>query len=342
MTTTTIGAPLSRVDGRLKVTGGAKYAAEFKLPDLAYAVLFQSKIARGRATGFDTAVAEAAPGVIHVMTPRNAPRLKRVKEGVPEGADFPLLQDDRVLYNGQHIGLVVAETLEAAIHAAELVRVRYEEEMPALAFDRAPARLSVPKKFRNGQRPPDTRRGDADAALAAAEVKVDEIYSTPTEHHNPMEPHAPIALWQGDELTLFNAVQGIAASRKTVATLLGIPAEKVRVLTPFVGGGFGCKGNPWPHMTLAAMAARVVGRPVKIELTRREHFYATGHRPESAQRIALGAGRDGRLVALRHDAIHESARREEYTEDLVSTSAHLHACPSVHTRQRLVRLDTNP
>lgn len=340
MTTSTIGAPLPRVDGRLKVTGGAKYAAEFKLPDLAYAVLVQSTIARGRAVGFDTGAAEAAPGVLLVMTPRNAPRLARAKEGVPDGADFPLLQDDRVLYNGQHIALVVAESFEEATHAAQLVRVRYADEQPSLAFDRAPERLAMPKKFRNGMRPADSRRGDPDGALASAEVRVDEIYSTPTEHHNPMEPHATIALWQGEELTLFNAVQGVSAARNTVAKLLGVAPEKVRVITPFVGGGFGCKGNPWPHMTLAAMAAREVRRPVKLVLTRRQMFTSNGYRPATSQRVALGATRDGRLTAIRHDGVTQSSLAGEFAEPVGLASEMLYSCPNVGVTHRLVDMNT--
>jgi xanthine dehydrogenase YagR molybdenum-binding subunit len=351
--TTMVGAPLDRIDGRAKVTGAARYSAEFALPGMAYAALVQSTVANGRIVNIDSTAARRAPGVLYVMTPDNAPRLgaaqkkqkaeKQPKEragapALPAGTDFPLLQDRHVKYNGQHIGLVVAETLEQAVHAAALIKYRYAEEAAQLAFSRG-ARQETPEKFRNGARPPDSKRGDPEAALAAAAVRVDEIYETPLEHHNPMEPHATIAAWDEDGLTLFNATQAVHQTKKTVATLLGVPPEKVRVVTQFVGGGFGCKGNTWPHATLAAMAAKAVGRPVKLVLTRRQMFTSNGYRPATLQRVALGATREGRLTAVIHDGVTSSSFAGEFAEPVGLASEMLYSCANVGVTHRLVKLN---
>jgi xanthine dehydrogenase YagR molybdenum-binding subunit len=351
--TTTIGQPLDRIDGRLKVTGAARYSAEFALPGMVHAVLVQSTIANGRVASMDDSAARAAPGVLYVMTPFNAPKLKATEkkrqakepqeyvgaQALPDGTDFPLLQDTRVKYNGQHVGLVVAATFEQATHAANLIRVRYAEEKPSLAFD-ARQKRDAPKRFRNGARPPDSRRGDPEAALAAAGVRVDETYATPIEHHNPMEPHATVAAWDGDRLTLFNATQAVHQTRKIVATLLGTPPEKVHVVTQFVGGGFGCKGNTWPHVTLAAMAAKAVGRPVKLVLTRRQMFTANGFRPETLQRVALGADRQGKLTATIHDGVTQSSFAGEFAEPVGLAAEMLYSCPNVGVSHRLVVLNS--
>src|SRR5207248_8875022 len=191
--------------------------------------------------------------------------------------------------------------------AAALVKVEYREYEAQIRMEDALGAAYPPKRFRNGQRPPDSRRGDPEAALAAAPVRIDATYTTPVEHHNPMEPHATIALWEGEgdnhRLTVYSATQGISSTRESLAKLFGMKPEQVRVICPFVGGGFGCKGTTWPHVALAAMAAREVGRPVKLVLSRAQMFTSTGYRPKTIQRIRIGAEPDGRLLALAHDGL---------------------------------------
>src|SRR5437016_13004937 len=237
-----VGQPIDRRDGRLKVTGRARYTAEFDIDNLAHAVLVQSTIASGEIAGFDLAAAQAAPGVLTILTPDNAQRLAQSETNGPMIAK-PLLQDRLVYYNGQHIAVVVADTLERAQQAAALVRVEYREAEAQIRMEDALGAAYLPKNFRNGARPPDSRRGDPEAAFAAAPVKIDATYTTPVEHHNPMEPHATIALWEGDgdnkRLTVYSATQGISNTRDALAKLFGLKPEQVRAICPFVGGGFG-------------------------------------------------------------------------------------------------------
>jgi xanthine dehydrogenase YagR molybdenum-binding subunit len=279
----TIGQPVDRADARLKVTGAAHYAAEEKLDGLVYAVLVQSAIAHGRVVAMDTSAADRAPGVLLVMTPFNAPRTASQKGSANQpGEGYPLLQSDRVQYNGQHIGVVVAESFEAATHAASLVKVRYEEEPPVARLEQALDRAAVPKNFRAGSRPPDSSRGAPADAFATAPVKIDATYTTPVEHHNPMEPHAVVAQWQPDgSLVIHHSSQAVSGSQERVAELLGLPKDKVRTVSRYVGGGFGTKGSTWPHVTLTAMAARLVKRPVKLVLTRRQMFTSNGFRSKT-------------------------------------------------------------
>jgi xanthine dehydrogenase YagR molybdenum-binding subunit len=336
-----IGAPLDRVDGRLKVTGTAPYAAEAaRLPDLAEAVLVQSTIGAGRIVDIDISAAERAPGVILVMTHKNAPRLASNKASpIQPGEAYPLLQDDKIIFNGQHVAVVVAETFEQATHAAMLVRLRYEEKDAPVRLDQALDRLEVPKNFRGGERSPDSRRGDPDAAFAAAPIKIDQTYTTPVEHHNPMEPHAAIAAWEGDTLTLYHSTQGVMGSRERVATLLGVPQEKVRVISRYVGGGFGCKGSCWPHVTLTAMAARMAGRPVRLVLTRRQMFSSNGYRSKTIQRLRLAADRDGRLQAVMHDGKSQTGLIGEFIEPVALATEMMYSCPNVAVTHRVARIN---
>jgi xanthine dehydrogenase YagR molybdenum-binding subunit len=335
-----VGQPLDRIDGRLKVTGAARYAAEIPLANLAHAVLVQSTIGKGRIVAIDTKAAERAPGVILVLTHRNAPKPASRKASPNQpGEAFPLLQDDKVDYNGQHIGLVVAETFEQATHAATLLRVRYEEERPVTRLEDVIGEAFVPQHFRAGARPPDSRRGDPAAALAAAPVVIDRIYTTPVEHHNPMEPHAVVARWDGDTLTLFHSTQAVANSQQTVADLLGIPRDKIRVVSRFVGGGFGTKGSTWPHVTLAAMAARLVGRPVKLVLTRRQMYSSNGFRSQTIQRVRLGAGQDGRLSAIMFDGLVQTAPFGEFVEPCGLPAEMMYSCPNVGVTHRVAHVN---
>jgi xanthine dehydrogenase YagR molybdenum-binding subunit len=247
-----------------------------------------------------------------------------------------------VTHQGQPIALIVAETLEEASHAATLVRVAYSQEPAATDVGRATPVLPTSQQTDQGERrPPETRRGDAQGALAAAEVKVDQTYVIPRENHNPIEMHATIAAWEGERLTLWDKTQWVHNTADEIAAVFGIPAENVRVVSPFVGGAFGSGLRTWPHVTLAALGARIAGRPVKVMLSRREMYYGVGYRPHTVQRMALGASRDGRLAAILHDGYQETSTYEEFSEALVNSSRFLHSCPNVYTRHRLARMNVH-
>jgi xanthine dehydrogenase YagR molybdenum-binding subunit len=329
-----IGKPFDRVDGRLKVTGVAKYAAEFTLPDLVHAVLVQSTIPAGAITGFDLKEAQDLPGVLAIITPDNAQKLDSAK-GPVHG---PLLQNHEVLFNGQSIAVVVADTLERAQAAAARVRVTYRTDEAVTSMDTAIGQAYVPKAFRNGQRSPDSLRGDPDGGFASGAAKVDATYITPVEHHNPMEPHATIARWQDDRLTVWTATQGISAAHTTLSGQFGIDRAHVRVICPFVGGGFGSKGNTWPPASLAAMAARIVGRPVKLVLTRAQMYTSNGYRPRTVQKLKFAAAADGVLTAMRHDGFSQMSPPSlgEFCEPVALATEFLYACPNVAVSHRLV------
>ncbi|HEY0442230.1 MAG TPA: molybdopterin cofactor-binding domain-containing protein, partial [Xanthobacteraceae bacterium] len=286
-----IGQPVSRVDGRLKVTGAARYAAEFDPGGkLAYAVIVDSTIAKGRITAIDAARAEQASGVIAVITHLNAPRLPySPHKGMvdPElGERLHVFQDDQVRFNGQPVAVVVAESFEQATYAAELLTISYAEEPAATRFEPAFAKAKRPRKVEDDtgeELPPELSRGDSAKALAEAEVKVDERYFIPRENHNPIELHATVAKWDGDKLTLWDKSQWVHNTAAEVAAVFGIAAADVRVISPFVGGAFGSSLRTWPHVSIAALAARAVGRAVKLVLTRRQEFFGTGFRPTTDQ-----------------------------------------------------------
>jgi xanthine dehydrogenase YagR molybdenum-binding subunit len=330
-----IGQSLPRVDGPAKVTGLARYAAEFDQPGQAHAVIVPSTVGLGRVTSLDTEEAAALAGVIAIISHQNAPRLAyREHKGFVDPADgerLHVLQDDQVRFFGQPIAVVVAETLDQAEHAALAVRVGYEARRPATRIEEA--EIIVPADA-------DSARGDADAALLRAPVTIDVSYGIARENHNPMELHATVAAWDGDRLTLWSKSQFVVNEAAEIAAVFGLPAENVQVICPFVGGGFGSALRTWPHVTLAALAARQVGRPVKLVLTRRQMFYTTGHRPRTMQRIALGADRNGRLAALVHEGTGETSRHEQFIEALTTVAPYLYSCPNVRTRYRLAPLDS--
>ncbi|WP_354683713.1 xanthine dehydrogenase family protein molybdopterin-binding subunit [Cupriavidus necator] len=334
------GAPIDRVDGVLKVTGRARYAADYPLPGLAHAVMVTSTIPNGEIAAMDTAACERMPGVRLVMTPFNAPRLPeggKAAAGTPiAGHVLSLLQDTAVHHNNQPIAVVVADTLEQARDAASRLAVRYRLTDAVLDFARARTQACKPEEEDGGA---DTRRGDLDAGLRKAACMVDAVYTTPMENHNPMEPHATIASWDGDELTLYDSTQYITGVRKAVSCTLGIPAEKVRVVCPFVGGGFGCKGSVWSHVVLAAMAAQRAGRPVKLVVDRSQMFGTVGARPVTEQHLVAAATQDGELTALRHDVIASTSVVEEWLETCALVTRMLYACPNQQTSHRLARLN---
>ena len=335
-----VGQPLDRTDGLLKVTGQARYAAEFQVPHLAHAVLVQSTVPAGRIRRVDTHVAQAMPGVLLVMTHENAQRLPNGGKPAlepPAGRMLSLLQDDQVHYNGQPLALVVGDTLEHAQAAARMVRLEVAQQPARLDFETARADAHSPGKVQ--MQAADTTRGDMAAGMAQAAQRIEAVYGTPMETHNPMEPHATIAVWDGDALTLYDSTQYVSGVRRTVAKTLGLSPDKLRVVCPFVGGGFGCKGSVWSHVVLAAMAARQVGRPVKIVLERSQMFGPVGGRPRTEQRIALGATRDGRFTAISHDALTTTSMIEDWTEPCAIVTRMLYDTPNQRTTHRLARLN---
>ncbi|HEY0785019.1 MAG TPA: xanthine dehydrogenase family protein molybdopterin-binding subunit [Acidobacteriaceae bacterium] len=335
---TSIGAPVNRLDGPAKVTGAAKYAAEFPIPNLCYAVMVTSTIAKGTIQRMDTAAAQRAPGVISILTPANTAKLpQNGKAGVhpPAGRVLSLLQDNTVEYNNQPIAVVVAETLNQALHAASLVKVKYQAAAPKLDFEGG---FPTAHPAGHGRDPADVSAGKVTAGLAAAEVRIDHIYTTPMQNHNPLEPHATIAQWDGERLTLHDATQYVAGVKQTVAKTLGLPEDNVRVLCPYTGGGFGCKGSTWSHVLLAAIAAKAVNRPVKLVLERPQMFGPVGGRPRTHQHIVLGAKRDGTLTAMQHDVYSHTSEFEDFAEPSSSVTRMLYASDAIETSQRLVPL----
>jgi xanthine dehydrogenase YagR molybdenum-binding subunit len=333
--TSIIGKPTDRVDGRLKVTGAAKYAAEFDVPGLVHAVAFVSTIGKGTVKKIDTYDAERSDGVLAVITRRNADEIFFVdrhprppQEGQP-GQTLAPLQDDSVHFAGQYLGLVVACTIEQATHAAQLVKIDYDEETPTLDIAHP---IEHTKANPRG-------RGNITKALASANLKIQQTYSTGVYHHNPMETHSTIAAWDGEKLTLYDSTQHVRGVRRVTATALGIEPEDIRVIDPFVGGGFGSKGSVWPNTYLAAIAARYVGRPVKLVLTRSQMFSQVGYRPKTVQNISLGADANGKLLAITHDNTSQTSDFDEWTEGSTGAATFLYSCSSVRTSQRLARLN---
>lgn len=333
------GQGIDRVDGALKVTGRAPFAAEFAPPGLVHAVLVTSSVPSGRIVRMDVAAATALPGVIAVLTPMNAPRLpQKGQAGVNPSAGrvLSLLQDDIVSYNNQPIAVAVADTLERAAQAARLVRVTYAAADAKLDF--AAAKATAKSPARANREPADLQRGDLAASMSSAATTVGAVYTTPIEHHNPMEPHATVAEWSGDHLTLHNATQNVGGDRTAIAHVFGLAPEDVTVIDPFVGGGFGCKGSTWSHVALAALAAKAVGRPVKLVLERPQMFGMVGNRPRTEQTLGLGAARDGMLVAVGHQTVSETSMLEDWPETSSLTARHLYSTPSNLSTHRLAKL----
>jgi xanthine dehydrogenase YagR molybdenum-binding subunit len=342
-----VGKPLPRVDGHAKVTGAVRYAADFNQPEQTYAVILQSTIGLGRIAAIDDAAAIASPGVIAVISHVNAPKLAYAPNKTyidPEaGERLHVFQDDRVWFFGQPIAVVVAETLDQAEHAAALLNVQYEAEQPNVRISAPETTTIAPEAGLkpDSRSPADRSRGDADNALSAAPLKVDVTYTIARENHNPMEPHATIAVWNGEHLTLWSKTQFVVNEAAEIAAIFGIPAQNVHVINPYVGGAFGTTLRTWPHVTIAALAAKHVGRPVKLVLTRRQMFSETGFRPYTVQRVAIGASSDGRLQAIVHEGTAETSRYEQYVEGLVPATSFMYSCSNVRTRYRLAPLDVS-
>ena len=342
-----IGQAISRVDGPLKVTGQARYAAEFFPDGLCYAALVESTICSGSIASIDAERAKEAPGALLVLTHENALKLPYVaaKERPAvepvSGEQLHVLQNNTVLFCGQPIGLVVAKTQSQAEHAAGLVQVRYKQDEEALTtFDmirKQPASEAAAKKGRG----PASLHGDPDRAFAAARYRVDGTYLQPREHHNAMEPHATVAKWDGDTLTLWDKTQWVYGVADAVSRAFGLPTTSVRVINPFVGGAFGSGLRTWPHVILAAMASRMIQRPVRLELSRRELYYSVGYRPAAIQRVQLAADDEGRLQAVIQEAIGQTSTYEEFADATLDVPASTYASSNRRTRYDLVRMSVN-
>ena len=338
---TPIGAPLDRIEGRDKVTGRARYAYEYPVEHVAYAVPVQSTIASGTITRIDYDAAIAMPGVLAVLTYENAPRLSEDVSLPGIGtitAEMSILQAPAVSYRRQIVAAVVAKTLETAMEAQRLVRVEYQEDEA-----RVELHPSDPGLYRPSQvypfYPADSELGDFDSAFAAAEVRLDATYTTAATHNNPMEPHASIAQWQDGQLVLYHSTQNPSWTRNVVAAVLGLPAERVRVISPHVGGGFGSKIIPQTEALLAALAAQVCGRPVKVAYTRQQMWSLISYRTPTIQHVRLGASKDGRLTAIAHDVIEQTSMIQEFAEETAVISRMMYAGANRCTTHRLARLN---
>ncbi len=328
-----IGKEMSRVDGVAKVTGRAKYAAEFRAPNLAYGFIVLGTVAKGTIKQIDTREAERAPGVVRVFTHLNAPRLgpKASHEQAPPRAveeqdkSFRALQSDRIYFNMQPVALVVAETYEQVRYAARLVKVAYDAEKHATDTEAVRGRARMPRL----PGPPPKPRGNPEEAMKAATVRVEAEYRIPMEHHNPMELHAAVAAWEGDKLTIFDKTQEVYGVRRHLATSFNVPEDNVQVISPYVGGAFGASLRPNYYPALTAMAAREIRRPVKVVYTRTQMYTGHGYRPYTIQKIALGADSSGKLKAMIHEAVHNSSTFEEFNDNTTGFTRQVYACPNL-------------
>jgi xanthine dehydrogenase YagR molybdenum-binding subunit len=334
-----IGQPLTRLDGILKVTGRARYAADNHPPSMVYAVLAVSSIARGRVAFLDVAAAKAHPGVVEVMTPANKPKLAQDpdEKSNPFMFRLDLLQNDGVRYANQPIAVVIAQTLEAATEGAALLSPRYDVEAPRVGLDAN--ETFVPAVVGPGH-PSAVHRGDVEAGLAAASKRIAAAYETSAQYHNAMEPHAIVAVWDGDILSIDTPSQGLAMAQGRLAGLFGIAPGKIHIRSPFLGGGFGSKGMISGPQVLGVMAARMVGKPVKLVLRREQMFGPVGHRAPTRQTLRIGADDGGKLTALDHQTKTASSTFDDFFEPASDASHTLYTSPAISTSHEAVRLDT--
>ena len=329
-----IGQGLPRIDGPKKVTGVARYTSDHHFPGLVYAVPVTASIAKGRITGLDTRAAEASPGVIAVFHQGNlAGKLFRRQPNKGKNDEArPPLSDDKITYYGQYVALVVARTYEQAKAGAAAVKASYAAEPVDVSTRLSP---QAPEKV-------DTERGDVEAAFAAAPVKIDYTYTTPPQTHNPIELHASVALWDGQGFTLYETTQAIMNHQLVMAQMLGVAPQQVRVITEYLGSGFGGKLWPWTHSLLAAAAARELGKPVKLVVDRRMMFQTVGHRANTQQRLRLGATADGKLTCLRHDYLFHNSRLDSYKENCGEATGFLYSTPNLKAAWSVAKRDVAP
>ncbi|MFN8613752.1 MAG: xanthine dehydrogenase family protein molybdopterin-binding subunit [Vulcanimicrobiota bacterium] len=339
------GQPLNRVDGPAKVTGQALYAGEHSRPGLLYGVVVSSPVARARIRLIDTAAALAEAGVVQVFSHQNRPRLagsdkKWRDQDTPKGSPFRPLENDQVLFSGQPLALVVADSFETARHAAALVRLDFDEvRQPDTRLLEKLGQARPPGRAKDGFTPPPKPHGEPEQAFQAARARVDAEYVVSAEHHNPMEPHAVTVFYEEDGcLTVYSKTQGPVGEQTYLTNVLGLKKQQVRVLAPYVGGAFGSGLRAQYHLLLGALAALDLKRSVRVVLTRQQMF-TFGHRPFTWQHVALAADPDGRLVSLTHEAVAETSKFESYAENVVSWSARLYPCPNYRLDHRLVPLD---
>ena len=330
------GNPIDRVEGKLKVTGMAKYASEFKVKNLVYAQGINSTIAKGRITAIDTAEAEAQPGVLAVITYKNAERLAQYDKDLHPLSTTsiqPVLQSDQVHYYGEYVGLVVAETFEQAQYAARLVKYTYSQETPDIDFEASKGKAYTPTEQS------DYSRGNVAEGLAEADVTLDETYVTPIEHHHPMELHAIIGSWNGGNVQAYASQQMIDNAATTIADTFQIDKKNVRVMSPYVGGGFGSKLAAKQHVILALMASKAINRPVQMTVSRNQMFTNTNLRQRNEQRIKIGAKSDGTLTALSHDTLSHTSTYEQYQEACGTVTKMLYKTPNNSVTHRLMPMN---
>jgi xanthine dehydrogenase YagR molybdenum-binding subunit len=338
-----VGQPISRVDGRLKVTGGASYTADILTEAITHAAIVYSTIANGRTVSIDTAAAEKAPGVLVVLTHKNMPRMNALPWSHlrPQGQTYLPLQNDQIHYAGQPIAVVVAATLDQATYAGTLIKVTYETQ-PTIVFDLRTAKEDAVEPLQR-MWPLSSLAGDANKAIADSAIKIKQTYTMPDRHHNQMEPHVTLAVWDdAGTLTLYDSTQMVVGTRKLASQVLGIPEEKINVVCEFLGGGFGGKSWSWPHTLLAALAAKVLNRPVRIQLTRAQMYSMVGHQAATVQTIALGASHDGQLSGICHDSVNPTSVFDDYVEYAAVASRHLWgASGGISTSHRVVHVNRN-
>jgi xanthine dehydrogenase YagR molybdenum-binding subunit len=341
-----IGQDIPRVDGPAKVTGAARYSGEIALPGLAYAEIVGAGISSGRITSVETAAAERAGGVAAILTHRDMPPVNHVPLlpslvgfAAPGETFFPM-QDEVIHYAGQPVAIVVADSLEQARYAASLVTIGYEQSPSVTTLAQGRGDAYQAERLFGGLMPGRTERGDADAGLAAANARVGAEFTFAANHHNALEVLTTMAVWDGDQLTLYDSCQGIKAVQLTVAALLGMSPSKIRVLTRYIGGAFGSKAMVWPHVTLTALAARHVRRPVRLAVSRGQMFTSCGHREEQEQRIELGATREGKLTAIRHRKVSVTSPFDDWAEPATGVASQLYASPAYQGVHYLVRGNT--
>src|SRR5215475_2290420 len=334
-----MGQPLTRRDGVLKVTGAARYAADHHLPGLLYAVLAVSSIARGGVAFLDVAAAKAHPGVVEVITPANRPPLAQDPDEKTNPFMFRMdvLQSDRVRYAHQPIAVVVAQTLEAATEGAALLAPRYETEPARIGLDAS--KSFVPPGVGVGM-PAEVNRGNVEAGLAAATKRIEATFETAAQYHNAMEPHAIVAAWDGDTLSIDTPSQGMAMAQGRIAGLFGIAPEKIHIRSPFLGGGFGSKGFITGPQVLGIIAAKMVGKPVKLVLRREQMYGPVGHRAPTRQTLRVGADKAGKLTALAHHTKTVSSTFDDFFEPASDISHTLYASPAIASSHEAVRVDT--
>ncbi len=332
-----VGQAIDRVEGHLKVTGKAKYASEFPVENKVYAQGINSTVAKGTITSIDTSEAEKIEGVLEIITYKNAEKLKNFEEdmvAIATDTIAPVLQSNKVHYYGEYVGLVVAETFEQAQHAARLVKFEYSEDRdPAIHFDKLRSKAYKPNEKS------DYSRGDIEKGLAEADEVIDETYNTPIEHHHPMELHAVIASWDNGKVTAYASQQMVDDATIAISETFQIPKKDVRVVSAFVGGGFGSKLNVERHVTLAVMAAKMVGRPVQMTVTRTQMFTNTGLRQHNEQHMRIGAKKDGTLTALGHDTLSHTSANLEFQEACGMVSKMLYNVPNNKVTHRLIPMN---